>query len=26
MVTAILREYPLDTMRPGDAYWFNDPT
>jgi N-methylhydantoinase B len=25
MVTAILREYPLDTMRPGDAYWFNDP-
>ena len=25
MLTAILRAYPLDTMRPGDVYWFNDP-
>ncbi len=25
MLDAILRAYPLDTMRPGDAYWFNDP-
>jgi N-methylhydantoinase B len=25
MLTAILREYPIDTMRPGDVYWFNDP-
>jgi len=25
MLAAILRAYPLETMRPGDAYWFNDP-
>jgi N-methylhydantoinase B len=25
MVTAIVRAYPLATMRPGDVYWFNDP-
>jgi N-methylhydantoinase B len=25
MLVPILREYPLDTMRPGDVYWFNDP-
>ena len=25
MLTAILREYPLESMRPGDVYWFNDP-
>ena len=25
MLDAILRAYPLETMRPGDAYWFNDP-
>src|SRR5215470_9573258 len=25
MVAPILAAYPIDTMRPGDAYWFNDP-
>jgi N-methylhydantoinase B len=25
MIEAILRAYPLDTMRTGDVYWFNDP-
>ncbi len=25
MVTPILQSYPLESMRPGDAYWFNDP-
>ncbi len=25
MLDAILRAYPLETMRPGDVYWFNDP-
>ena len=25
MLEAILKAYPLETMRPGDAYWFNDP-
>jgi N-methylhydantoinase B len=25
MLVPILRTYPLETMRPGDAYWFNDP-
>ncbi len=25
MLEAILRTYPLETMRPGDVYWFNDP-
>jgi N-methylhydantoinase B len=25
MLDAILRTYPLESMRPGDAYWFNDP-
>jgi N-methylhydantoinase B len=25
MLVPILREYPLETMRPGDVYWFNDP-
>jgi N-methylhydantoinase B len=25
MLDAILRQYPRDTMRPGDVYWFNDP-
>ena len=25
MLTAILRTYPRETMRPGDVYWFNDP-
>jgi N-methylhydantoinase B len=25
MLDAILEAYPLATMRPGDAYWFNDP-
>jgi len=25
MLGAILKAYPLETMRPGDAYWFNDP-
>jgi N-methylhydantoinase B len=25
MLEAILRAYPLGSMRPGDVYWFNDP-
>jgi N-methylhydantoinase B len=25
MIDAILKTYPLETMRPGDVYWFNDP-
>ena len=25
MLAPILRTYPLETMRPGDVYWFNDP-
>ena len=25
MLDSIFRAYPLDTMRPGDVYWFNDP-
>jgi N-methylhydantoinase B len=25
MVTPILDAYPLEDMRPGDVYWFNDP-
>lgn len=25
MVTPILEAYPLEDMRPGDVYWFNDP-
>ncbi|HKZ08531.1 MAG TPA: hydantoinase B/oxoprolinase family protein [Methylomirabilota bacterium] len=25
MIDAILRTYPLESMRPGDVYWFNDP-
>jgi N-methylhydantoinase B len=25
MLTAILKTYPLASMRPGDVYWFNDP-
>jgi N-methylhydantoinase B len=25
MLAPILRAYPIETMRPGDAYWFNDP-
>jgi N-methylhydantoinase B len=25
MLSAILRAYPRETMRPGDVYWFNDP-
>jgi N-methylhydantoinase B len=25
MLEAILRAYPLESMRPGDIYWFNDP-
>src|SRR5215468_1557129 len=25
MLEAILRAYPLDGMRAGDVYWFNDP-
>src|SRR6188768_1170158 len=24
MITPILHAYPLESMRPGDAYWFND--
>ena len=24
LVDAILEEYPADTMRPGDLYWYND--
>jgi N-methylhydantoinase B len=25
MVAPILEAYPLEEMRPGDVYWFNDP-
>src|SRR5215813_993014 len=25
MLEAILRAYPLESMGPGDVYWFNDP-
>ncbi len=25
MLAAILATYPLESMRPGDVYWFNDP-
>ena len=25
MIDAILSAYPLESMRPGDVYWFNDP-
>jgi N-methylhydantoinase B len=25
MVAPILETYPLEEMRPGDVYWFNDP-
>ena len=25
MLQAIMKVYPLETMRPGDVYWFNDP-
>jgi len=25
MLAPILRAYPLESMRPGDVYWFNDP-
>jgi N-methylhydantoinase B len=25
MIDAIVRAYPLESMRPGDVYWFNDP-
>ena len=25
LVDAILDEYPIDTMRDGDLYWYNDP-
>jgi N-methylhydantoinase B len=25
MITSILEVYPLDVMRPGDVYWYNDP-
>jgi len=25
MIDAILRAYPLQSMRAGDVYWFNDP-
>lgn len=25
MITPILEYYPLDEMRPGDVYWYNDP-
>ena len=25
MLEPILKIYPLETMRPGDVYWFNDP-
>lgn len=24
LVDAVLEEYPADTMRPGDLYWYND--
>jgi len=25
MLTPILKIYPLESMRPGDVYWYNDP-
>ena len=25
MLAPILKTYPLESMRPGDVYWFNDP-
>ena len=25
MLAPILRTYPLESMRPGDVYWYNDP-
>jgi N-methylhydantoinase B len=25
MITPILEFYPLEAMRPGDVYWYNDP-
>src|SRR5262249_18425240 len=25
MLAPILHSYPIESMRPGDAYWFNDP-
>jgi N-methylhydantoinase B len=25
MLTPILKTYPLESMRPGDVYWYNDP-
>src|SRR5215813_5261568 len=25
MLTPILEVYPLESMRPGDVYWYNDP-
>lgn len=25
IVDPVLREYPLEEMRPGDLYWYNDP-
>jgi N-methylhydantoinase B len=25
MITPILEVYPLEEMRPGDVYWYNDP-
>jgi N-methylhydantoinase B len=25
MLAPILKAYPLESMRPGDVYWFNDP-
>jgi N-methylhydantoinase B len=25
MLAPILKSYPIESMRPGDAYWFNDP-
>jgi N-methylhydantoinase B len=25
MLAPILRTYPLESMQPGDVYWFNDP-
>ena len=26
MIAPIRATYPIESMRPGDAYWFNDPT
>src|SRR5262245_40580040 len=25
MITPILEVYPIEDMRPGDVYWYNDP-